>query len=198
MKVLKWLDEHCEETLLIVLLALISIVELMQVVCRNIDFIQSLTWAEEMCRFLWIATVFISLPYTVRTGTMLRVTALVDVLPWKLHNIMNILVDVVVAIALAVLGYFAVQALANVYTSGELSSAMLFPMWILYAIVMLGFFAGALRSVQMFFIHLKNINVKPKSSVEEEAAFELSQAQTEEEEKEAIDKAILAQQGGDA
>lgn len=197
MKVIKWLDEHFEESILIFLLAMISIVELMQVVCRNIDVIPSLTWAEEMCRFLWIATVFLSLPYTVRTGTMLRVTALVDVLPWKLHNIMNILVDLVVAGALGVLGFFATQALSNVFTSGELSSAMLFPMWILYLIVTIGFFAGCLRSIQMFFIHIKNINVKPKSSVEEEAAFELSQA-TDEEEMAAIDKAILAQQGGEA
>ena len=197
MKVIKWLDEHFEESILIFLLAMISIVELMQVVRRNIDIIPSLTWAEEMCRFLWIATVFLSLPYTVRTGTMLRVTALVDVLPWKLHNIMNILVDLVVAAALGVLGFFATQALSNVFTSGELSSAMLFPMWILYLIVTIGFFAGALRSVQMFVIHIKNINVKPKSSVEEEAAFELSQA-TDEEEMAAIDKAILAQQGGEA
>ena len=52
MKVLKWLDEHFEESILVFLLGMISIVELMQVVCRNIDVIASLTWAEEMCRFL--------------------------------------------------------------------------------------------------------------------------------------------------
>lgn len=197
MKVVKWLDEHFEESILIFLLAAISIVELLQVVCRNIDIIASLTWAEEMCRFLWIATVFLSLPYTVRTGTMLRVTALVDVLPWKLHNIMNILVDLVVAIALGVLGFFAIQALNNVITSGELSSAMQFPMWILYLIVTIGFFAGALRSVQMFVIHIKNINVKPLSSVEEEAAFELSQT-ADDEAMPIVDQAVPAQEGGDA
>ncbi len=182
MKAVKWLDEHAEETILVVLLALISIIELMQVVCRNVDFIPSLTWAEETCRFLWIGTVFISLPYTVRTETMLRVTALVDILPWKLHNIMNIIVDLVVAAALAFLGYYAIDAMTGVLTSGELSSATRFPMWILYLIIVIGFFAGALRSLQMFVIHIKNINVPPLSATEADAAFELSAASVDQDE----------------
>ncbi len=182
MKVAKWLDEHLEETILVVLLAFISCIELMQVVCRNVDFIPSLTWAEELCRFLWIGTVFISLPYTVRTETMLRVTALVDILPWKLHNIMNVIVDIVIAIALAFLGYYAVDAMSAVLTSGELSSAIRFPMWILYLIIVIGFFAGALRSIQMFVIHIKHINVKPVSAAEADAAFELSAASVDQDE----------------
>lgn len=174
MKVIKWLDEHFEEAILIFLLALISCVELMQVVCRNVSFIPSLTWAEEMCRFLWIATVFLSLPYTIRTETMLRVTALIDILPWKLRNIMNIIVDVVTFAMMAVLSYYSFIVLQRILASGELSPAMMFPMWILYALVLIGFVLAALRSVQMFIIHIKHINIEPKSSTEEQMEFELS------------------------
>lgn len=181
MKVLKWLDDHFEETILVALLVLISCVELMQVVCRNVSFIPSLTWAEEMCRFLWIATVFVSIPYTVRTGTMLRVTALVDVLPWKVHNIVNVIVDVVTAIVFGVLGYYAIFTMLAVLESGEISTAMLFPMWILYLLVVIGFITGALRGLQMTYIHIKTIDEKPLSSVEAEAAFELSAASVDEE-----------------
>ena len=47
MKVLKWLDEHLEESLLVVLLVLIACVELVQVVFRNLSFVDALTWPEE-------------------------------------------------------------------------------------------------------------------------------------------------------
>ena len=47
MNVAKWLDEHFEETLLVILLVLISCVELIQVIVRNVSFIPALTWAED-------------------------------------------------------------------------------------------------------------------------------------------------------
>ena len=81
MKVLKWLDEHFEETLLVICLVLIACVCLIQVIIRNIPWIPSLQWAEEFCRFAWIWSVFLSLPYTIRKGTMLRVNVLLDLMP---------------------------------------------------------------------------------------------------------------------
>ena len=42
MKAIKWLDEHFEETLLVICLVLISVVCLIQVIIRNIPFISSL------------------------------------------------------------------------------------------------------------------------------------------------------------
>ena len=136
MKVIKWFDEHFEEFILIVFLVLISCITLLQVICRNVPAFPVLTWPEELCRFLWIATVFLSLPYTIRTETMLRVTALVDIMPWKVRNIINVIVDDIL-------------------------------------IVLVGFILGALRSVEMFVIHIKHINVEPKSTIEEQTEFEL-------------------------
>ena len=57
MKVVKWLDEHMEEFLLVILLVVIACVSLLQVIIRKIPWIPSLTWAEEFCRFCWIWSV---------------------------------------------------------------------------------------------------------------------------------------------
>ena len=95
-KVLHWLDLHFEETILIVFLVLIAVIELMQVIIRRLPFVPALTWAEEFCRFLWIGSVFLSLPYTIRSGTMLRVTAFRDALGEKGKKILDIAVDTVV------------------------------------------------------------------------------------------------------
>ena len=196
MKVVKWLDEHFEETIIIFLLAVISIVELMQVICRNVPGIPALSWAEEMARYAWIVTVFISLPFTIRTSTTLRVTALVEAFPWKLTNIMNIIVGIVTAVVLGIMAWTSVTVIGQVQAGGSVSPAMQIPMWILYVIIFIGFAGGALRAIQMCVIHIKTINVKPVNSVEAAAADELSMADVDitapetEEEKQTIDEAI--------
>lgn len=176
MKVLRWLDLHFEEAILIFLLIVIAWVELFQVICRNIPFIPSLTWAEELCRFAWIATVFLSLPYTIRTSNMLRVSVLLDSLPDRLHNFLNILVDVLTCIMMVVLCVSAVAVMTRIYASGETSPAMLWPMWIMYLIVIIGFGLGAIRSVQMGIIHIIHFNERPitqlETMIEEEAAVD--------------------------
>ena len=174
MKVIRWLDLHFEEAILVFLLIVIACVELLQVICRNIPFIPSLTWAEELCRFAWIATVFLSLPYTIRTSNELRVSVLLDALPDRLHNLLNILVDALTAVMMGVLCSASVSVMVRIYASGETSSAMLWPMWIMYLIVIIGFALAIVRSIQMGVIHIIHFNERPvtelESLIEEEAA----------------------------
>ena len=165
-KLAKWLDLHFEECILVFLLAVISCVELLQVIARNIPLIPSLTWAEELCRFAWIATVFLSLPYTIRTSNILRVSALIDALPPLLHNLLNIMVDIVTFAMMALLSWASVSVLEQITASGETSPAMMWPMWIMYLIVLIGFVLGAARSVQMAVIHIIHINERPVTEVE--------------------------------
>lgn len=179
MKAVKWLDEHFEETIIIALLVVISVVELMQVICRNIPGIPALPWAEELARYAWIVTVFISLPYTIRTSTALRVTALVELFPWKLTNVINIVVDVINAAALGILAWTSITVIGQVQAGGSVSPAMQIPMWIMYVIIFIGFAGGVLRALQMCVIHIKTINEKPVNSVEAAAADELAAADVE-------------------
>ena len=191
MKVLKWLDNHSEEVILIFLLVVISCIELLQVICRNVPFVPSLTWAEELCRFAWIATVFLSLPYTLRTDSALRVTALIDVFPWKIRNLVNIIVDAINCILLLVLTVAAVTVLQRTIASGETSPAILLPMWIMYTIVLIGFALGAFRGAQMFVIHIMHFNEPPANAMEEQAEMELA-AEMRNQQKEAEAEAAKA------
>lgn len=152
MKILKWTDEHFEETVLIVLLILICCVELAQVVIRNIPWIPALSWAEEFCRFCWIWTVFLSLPYTIRKGGMLRVNALMDVLPEKIRWGFDFGVNIITAAAMAMLGVYSIGVVKNIYSSGETSPAMLWPMWAVYSVMLLGFFGAVARALQQLVI----------------------------------------------
>ena len=170
MKALKWLDEHFEETLLIVLLVLISCVELIQVIIRNIPWIPALTWAEEFCRFCWIWSVFISLPYTIRKCSMLRVSVLLDVFPGKVRNGINIAVDLVTVLCMLLLGVHSVGVISKIAESAETSPAMLWPMWAVYSIMLLGFFGGALRGVQQMILKIRNADQQPDNMLEQTKA----------------------------
>ena len=167
MKVLKWLDEHFEEALLVLLLVLIAVIELIQVIFRNLPFVAALTWAEEFCRFCWIWSVFISLPYTIRKGSMLRVSVLLDVFPQKVRSAINIAVDLITAAAMALLGVHSVTVVQKILRSGETSPAMRWPMWIIYSIMLLGFFLGALRGLQQAVIHIRHFNDRKLSTIEQ-------------------------------
>ena len=118
MKIIKWLDLHFEEFFMVVFLVLITVVSLMQVIVRNIEVIPSLTWAEEFCRFCWIGSVFLSLPYTIRNISMLRVCVLLDLLPETVHKLINIATYFITAACMALLAYYSVDVVSYLMERG--------------------------------------------------------------------------------
>lgn len=177
MKVIKWLDEHFEEALLVVLLVMISCVELVQVIIRNVPFIPALKWAEEFCRFCWIWSVFLSLPYTIRKGSMLRVSVLLDVFPKAVRNTINILVDLITAAVMCLLGVHSITVVQNIMKSGETSPAMVWPMWAIYSIMLVGFFFGAFRGLQQAYLHIRHFRTENLSTIEQTMAEAAEEAE---------------------
>lgn len=182
MKVIKWLDEHFEETFLIVFLVLISCITLLQIVCRT--FAKALPWPEEFCRYCWVWSVFISLPYTIRKGNMLRVNVLVDLLPTKVRNAINIIIDLINTGAMSLFFYYSFTVFNNAIKSARTSPAMELPMSAVYICLFIGFGLGALRGLQQMIIHIKNFNKKEMTTLEQaiaEAAEEAALAKGEKE-----------------
>lgn len=177
MKVIKWLDDHFEETLLAIFLVLIACVSMIQVVVRKIPFIPSLQWAEEFCRFMWIMSVFVSLPFTIRKGSMLRVSVLLDLLPHVLRKIVNLIVDVIVTACMGLLSYHSIGVVQKIAASGETSPAMLWPMVIIYSVMLIGFILATLRGVQVTIIHIMHFNERELSTIEQTMADAAEEAQ---------------------
>ena len=178
LKAIKWLDERFEETLLVILLVLISCVELVQVIIRNVPFIPALTWAEEFCRFCWIWSVFLSLPYTIKKASMLRVSVVVDALPNKVRSIFNIIVNLVVAATMFYLGVNSVAVVRAIQLSNETSPAMLWPMWAIYAIMLVGFFLGGVRGIQQTYVSIRDYTKKKLSTTEQTMAEAAEEAES--------------------
>ena len=148
MKLLRWLDKYLEETLLVIFLVVIACVSLFQVAARNLPWLSALTWAEEFCRFCWIGSVFLSLPYTIQRGSMLRVNALMQLLPPRAGKGLELAVDLAVMAAMGLLAVCSVGVVGDIFASGETSPAMQWPMWCVYALMLGGYVLGFLRGVQ--------------------------------------------------
>ena len=183
MKVIKWLDDHFEEFLMILCLVAITVVMFMQVIIRKIPWVPALTWAEEFCRFAWIWSVFLSLPYTIKRSSMLRVTVLLDLMPQKVRKVFDIAVDVIIIASMALLLYHAVPLVTDRFISAETSPAMLWPMWAMYAFMIIGFGLGVVRGIQVLVHHITHFSEKQLTTVEQamqDAADEIAMAQAAE------------------
>ena len=190
MKVLKWLDDHFEEFFLVIFLILIACVSLAQVVWKKASFLESLTWSDEFCRFMWIWTVFISLPYTIRKGSMLRVSVVLDLMPQVVRKVINLAVDVITMACMVLLAYYSFTVIfgapdaPGVMSSGELSTAMQWPMWMVYSVMLFGYALGTLRALQMTVLHAMHFGEKELTTLEQTM-------------QDAAEEAAMAKEGGE-
>lgn len=66
MKKLRWVWDNFEEILLVLIIAVITLASGLQVVCRYL-FNSSLTWSEELSRYLFVWTGFLTLSLSTLT-----------------------------------------------------------------------------------------------------------------------------------
>ncbi|KEJ93016.1 TRAP transporter small permease [Synergistes jonesii] len=166
MKVLKWLDESLEESIMVVLLVAISAVMLAQIFARYV-FNSSMSWPEEFCRYCYVWSVFISLGYTIRRGSMLRVGIVMDMLPAAISNSVKILCDAVMLALFAVFFRHSLLVVDNIKNvTGEISSAMQIPMWIMYMCAVIGFALAAVRTVQSLVNGVRHFKDKGETTIE--------------------------------
>lgn len=164
MSVLKWLDEHFEESILVILLAIISIVMMAQIVARTA--FSSMAWPEEFARYCYIWTVFISLGYTIRKGNMLRVGIIMDLLPHKLRKSIEIVTNLIMLVLFVILSYHSIIFTNKVRLTGQLSPAMRIPMWIMYLSTIIGFGLASLRMAQEIIKNFKEFNIEAETTLE--------------------------------
>jgi TRAP-type C4-dicarboxylate transport system permease small subunit len=177
MKILRWLDDKLEETILVFFLVVISVVMMLQVFMRA--FGNSLSWPEELCRYVYVWTVFFSLGYTVRKGNMLRVGVVMDLVPQTARKVIAILVNLGCLLVFTAFFVNSLNVVGAIVNSGQKSTAMGMPMHLVYRCTVIGFFLGGLRTVQAIFLQIRNFNKVEQTTIDaikEEAKAEAAMA----------------------
>lgn len=80
MRLLRWLDKYFEESLMLILLAAMVCIMGLQVFMRYV-MQNSLSWPEEMTRYMFIWFVFLGISYGIRNDIHIRVNLLETFFP---------------------------------------------------------------------------------------------------------------------
>lgn len=154
-KIINWLNEHLEEYILCNLLAVISIVMFLQVIMRYV-FNSSLTWAEELCRYAFIWSAFVSIGFTIRERSILTLTFFVDILPKKISRIVTVLAKLVTVAFFVVIFVYSIPMIQRIYSTNQTSQAMGVPMYLVYLSIAVGSFLTIIRSIQDLVVSIKS------------------------------------------
>ncbi|MFV0498240.1 MAG: TRAP transporter small permease [Candidatus Fimivivens sp.] len=147
MKVLKWLDESLEETILVLLLLIMSLAMGAQIIARYI-FNSPLSWSEELSRFLFVWSGFLSISYCFNKQISIKIEQLVSFFPQKVAAVFKIVEKTIMLLFYIYMVPFAWTYFNNAIMSGQLSPAMQIPMAFVYIAPLIGFFLSIIRLMQ--------------------------------------------------
>ncbi|MDR3258944.1 MAG: TRAP transporter small permease [Fusobacteriaceae bacterium] len=144
---LKWLDEHLEEYILFILLVIMTIVMGIQIVARFV-FGNSLSWSEELVRYLFVWSAFIGVPYCIKKGTSVKVDQFRNMLPVSIQKVL-LYVDKIIMLALfSVIVYQSLFVLRSSFRNGNTSPAMEIPIWLVQGAIFVGSLLAVIRNIQ--------------------------------------------------
>lgn len=167
MKAIKWLDENLEEIIMVVLCAIMACIMILQVIMRY-AFRNSLSWSEELTRFLFIWSSFLSISFCTRKRLNIQITMLLEALPEKVRAILMIVVDVILVCLFAYLTPSAISYLQQTISNGQLSTALRIPMAVVYLSPVVGFILAIIRHIQAIFYDISLLkNGFPEKTTDE-------------------------------
>ena len=160
-KLLCWLDQHGEAAFIGVMVALMSIIMLVQTVMRY-AFGAGFRWAEEIVCYFHIWCGFIGLSYCVRHNADMRVD-ISNILPPAVSKTLRLLSDAVLVVFYVFMCYTGIDVIRKLMESGQRSPAGRIPMWIVYAACSTGMFLALVRFIQRGILWFRKRNRKEVS-----------------------------------
>jgi TRAP-type C4-dicarboxylate transport system permease small subunit len=97
---IKWINDHLEEFVMTVLLFLITAIITYAVIMRYV-FNDSPSWAEEVTRFIFIWSAFLSISLCIKRQSSIRIDILLNVLSERGRTVLLMCVNIFVAVVLA-------------------------------------------------------------------------------------------------
>ncbi|MDQ0227789.1 TRAP transporter small permease [Metabacillus niabensis] len=170
MKVIKWLDEHFEEYILIVLSICTVIIVFTQVFMRYV-LGESLTWSEEVARYLFIWMIYVGISYGVKKEKHLGV----DAFPMLFEKKGKIIIDMIASFSFlmfaVIMTYYGFDIVLKVTRE---SAALELPLEWVYAAPVVGMILTSIRLIQKLVRlvnQLKVLNQTNRDQSEEQTVF---------------------------
>lgn len=142
-------DKKFEESILCVLLVIMTIILGIQIVARYV-FGNSLAWSEELVRYLFVWSAFLGVPYCIRKGTSIKVDQFRELMPIGVRKALAYIDKVIIFALFLILAIFSFDVIRSTYISGQTSAAMGIPMWLVQSSVFVGSVLSMIRISQNF------------------------------------------------
>lgn|SRR5699024_7831275 len=155
MSILRWLDEHLEEYILVILSIFTVVVIFSQVVLRYI-FSSSLPWSEEIARYAFIWMIYVGVSYGVKRQKHLSVDVITMLFNDRGKIIINIISNILFLIFALVITYYGIDIVGRITRE---SAALEIPMEYVYLALVVGMILTSIRLIQNIYkdyIKLKN------------------------------------------
>ena len=141
------LNEYLEEVILVILLVCMIFVLGLQIVLRYV-FKNSLSWSEELVRYMFVWSTFIGIPYCIKNNTSIRVNQFKTAMPIKVQNILSYVDKFIMFILFLIMAVFSIDIVNSSFASGQSSAAMGIPYWLIQISVPIGSVLSLIRIVQ--------------------------------------------------
>ncbi|MHA6250776.1 TRAP transporter small permease [Oceanobacillus sp. CAU 1775] len=167
MKIIKWLDRHFEESILVILSGVMTVVIALQVFMRHVMG-SSLSWSEELARYCFIWLVYIGISYGVKMQRHIKVDVLMHYLKDKQKIIMGIVANLLFlafSILIIIYGYDISKQLLG---WGQITPALKIPMGVVYMATPVGFTLTSIRLVQQIILQIQTLRGKEHFEVKTE------------------------------
>lgn len=155
MNLFKWLDQRLEETIMMIMLAVICIVMGISVISRYV-LNDALSWAEEISRYLFIWSAFLSASLCLRRRSSIKIDMLMLALGKRLQRVMVIVSDIIMIFFFAYMLRGGVTVTLSMIETNQTSPALLLPMYLVYGATVIGFPLALVRLVQRLYFMIKN------------------------------------------
>lgn len=162
---MKKIWDNLEEFMIIPLIFAMSFIIFIQVIMRYV-FHSSLTWSEELARYLFVWLVYFSVSFTAKRQKHIRIDAAINLYPKKLRPYIDILSEVVVLAFSIFIAVTGVTVFHKIAWSGQMSPAIGLPMQVVYAAPMIGMALTAIRQIQCILQKVKALKHPSKEVAE--------------------------------
>ncbi len=169
MKLARKIFDNFEGYVCAIMLAVMSIVVFMQVVCRYV-LKSSLPWSEELSRYLQVYITFFGTAYGIKTGAHLGIEAFVDFLPATARKYVGLFVHICCVGVCLIILKLGIDVVMTQVASGQLSPSMRIPMWQIYIAIPIGMAFSCLRYVQLIVQDVKMLRNKDEEAEGTEVA----------------------------
>ncbi|MEF3329758.1 MULTISPECIES: TRAP transporter small permease [Oceanobacillus] len=147
MNIIRKLNEHIEEWIVVMLLVIslsaISLQMFMRYFLNN-----SLAWSEELARYCFIWLIYIGIAYAVKKSRHITLDIVYDLVPDTLKKIFILVSNILVGIFAVVVIYYSYFLIEQLMNYGQTSAAMRVDMVYVYLSVPIGMTLTLIRLLQ--------------------------------------------------